>query len=601
MRVTWLDAALVLQYCVIVTGTAPAPLLGPGYPAPTNFSCNGSLISAAWSNFTTTLDSYISKNQKIEDLVPDLGSYSISVGGFSINDPNAAKTLQYHYTGPDVKSSNLGDNEVSSTSIYRVESITKVFTVYLALIEIGSVFWDRPITDFVSDLSAFANKTRPDPISVVDWKSVTLGSLAGQIAGIPRDTALINSDLLATSRIAQLVALGLPPINATASVAVDPCINFLNTTGTITNCPVDDFLQAVTQRAPTFLPWSTPIYTNLGFDLLALATENITGRGFLDMFQKDMFDPLGMMSTSVIEPSNLTRAIIPGGKKSRADVALESTTVNALASGGVYSSTDDLAKFGISILNSTLLCPEETRKWLKPITHKASLGLSVGRPWEIFRITQPSTGRVNDLYTKEGDGKGYSSYLILSPDHGAGFSILIAGNASTVIANTVIADTLSSTVIPALEAQAAAEATRNYAGQYSSTTPTLNSSVKLAVDPSYGAGLIVKSWISNSTDMLAWLALQGNDELSLFETDLRTAPRGQAGQVAFRATFGNSKYKANVGPFTDQVTSGVVWENVDSLSYAGVGLDLFVFSVDEKGEAVAVSPAATKATLQKDK
>lgn len=172
---------------------------------------------------------------------------------------------------------------------------------------------------------------------------------------------------------------------------------------------------------------------------------------------------------------------------------------------------------------------------------------------------------------------------------------------STVYANTAVADALTEALAPALEAQAAAEATRNLAGKYASTSPSLNSSVTLAVNLSYGSGLIVTSWISNGTNMFSWLSQSSaaSDELSLFPTDLRSAPVGQAGQVAFRGTFGRSTSKTNVGMFADQVTTHAVWEEVDTTIHGGIGLDLFIFDVDRKGKAMAVSPAITRATLRK--
>ncbi len=88
-------------------------------------------------------------------------------------------------------------------------------------------------------------------------------------------------------------------------------------------------------------------------------------------------------------------------------------------------------------------------------------------------------------------------------------------------------------------------------------------------------------------------------ELSLFPTDLRSAPVGPAGRTAFRGTLGQSIYKRDVGVFMDLVTTNYAWALVDGLMYGGVALDLFVFDVDAKGDAVAVSPAATRATLQK--
>ena len=241
------------------------------------------------------------------------------------------------------------------------------------------------------------------------------------------------------------------------------------------------------------------------------------------------------MDSTTLQPTTLTRAVIPGGNTSQAYINWAVYAANDVASGGVYSTINDLAKFGLSILNSTLLPRQETRKWLKPISHTGSLQLSVGRPWEIFRFTHHINGRVSDLYAKEGDGEGYSSYLILSPDHGAGFTILIAGNASTVIANTAVADILTSTVISALKSQAAAEIAQKFAGTYTSESSSLNSSVTLSVDPFRGAVLLVTSWISNGTDMFPWLASLIGDELSLFQTDLRSAPAGQAGQALSEA------------------------------------------------------------------
>ena len=310
-----------------------------------------------------------------------------------------------------------------------------------------------------------------------------------------------------------------------------------------------------------------------------------------------MFNPLGMTSTSVNVPVNFTHAVIPGGNGSGVGASFGVNNSNAAASGGIFSSTNDLAKFGLSILNSTLISEVETRKWLKPISHTNSLQFSVGRPWEIFRIPQPVTGRTTDLYAKAGDGTGYSSYLILSPDFAAGFSILIAGNLSTVFARNVLADALTSALIPALEAETAAQASRRYAGTYTSTT-SINSSLTLAVDPSYGAGLIVKSWISNSIDMFTSLVSLLGDELSLFPTDLQSSAQG-AKQIAFRATFGVSSFKRDVGLFLDQATTNAVWEQMGSLSYGGIDLDSFIFSVDARGDAIAVSPAITRATLRK--
>lgn len=594
-----LAAAFLLPFAVHVSSTPAAALLGPGFPPPKDLSSNSSLVHAAWSNFTATLESYIRANTTIDGLVHNLGSFTFSVGVFSIYDEAATETLQYHHTGPDVKTSNTGVTHVDGNSIYRVASITKLFTVYLALLEIGSGYWDCPITDFLPELAAFAEKTPLDPLHVVDWNGVTLGTLAGQMSGIPRDTALFANDLsiqMFNSGPSQLTS-GLPPLNLSSPDALDPCFSYSNSTGTF--CPNNIHIQSYTQRDPVFAPWTSPMYTNGGFALLALAVENITGKAFGTLFEDDMFKPLGMTSTFYKSMTDFSRAVSPGGNETAAYQSLMTIAANDAASGSVYSTTNDLAKFSLSILNSTLLAPEETRKWLKPITHTGSLQFSVGRPWEIFRFTQPSTGHVNDLYTKAGDATGYSSYLVLSPDHGAGFSILIAGNQSTVIARSAVADALTSTVVRALESEAAAESVHNFAGRYVSNSTHLNSSVTLTVNQSIGSGLHVTSWISNGTDMFPLLESLSGDELSLFPTGLCSALPGQAEKIAYRGTYGSSTYSRDVGLFVDQGTTNGAWEIIDSSIYGGASFDLFLFDVDANGKAMAVTPAVTRATLHK--
>ena len=577
-------------------GFPPASPLGPGYVPPMDLTSNNSLIPAAWSQFTAIMNSYMLTNESIEGIVPDFSSYTISVGAFSMYDADTAQDLQYHHTAADVQNSNIGVNKVDGNSIYRVFSVSKSFTVYLTLIEIGSRYWDCPITDFVADLANYAEKTAPDALNVVNWKEVTLGALAGQIAGIPQEDPSLDQVMLGT--YPDPTAVGLPPLSDID--AYELCLAYANATASF--CPEDLFLKSVTERAPVYLPWTTPAYTDLGYNLLALAVENITGKSFSAMIKEDMFQPLGLTSTYWSgELPGLTQSVVPGGNTTSGVFAYKYTNTNSPASGGVYSSVNDLAKYGTSILNSTLLCPEETRKWLKPIAHSSSLELSLGRPWEIIRITQPVSGRVNDLYTKQGTGGGSGAYLILSPDHGAGISLFVTGNTTDDASDTdtIIADALTSTVIPALEAQAAKESSQNFAGTYTSTSPGLNSSLTLAVDLTQGPGLIITSWISNSTDMFSDSGILSGQKGSIFPSNVLPVGTGQAGKIAFRAAFPPIGLKGDVGPFTRQFTIDATWIDLDAQYYGGIGFDLFVFDVDAAGKATSVSPAVTKATLKK--
>lgn len=165
----------------------------------------------------------------------------------------------------------------------------------------------------------------------------------------------------------------------------------------------------------------------------------------------------------------------------------------------MFSSTNDLTSIGRSILSSTLIKPAITRRWLKPRGFVSNLFNAVGAPWEILRLPFPNN-RIVDLYPKEGDLPGYSGLFVLIPDFSIGFSILSAG-ANPTTNNVILADLVTDTLLPSIEAAAREEADVLYAGTYTSPDKSLNSSITICTDAAK-PGLGVTSWISNGTDMI---------------------------------------------------------------------------------------------------
>jgi len=102
--------------------------------------------------------------------------------------------------------------------------------------------------------------------------------------------------------------------------------------------------------------------------------------------------------------------------------------------GGIYSSTADLTTFARAIVNSNLLKPFQTRRWLKRHSHTSSLTRLVGAPWDITRSTAVTDdGRVVDLYAKIGGLGLYSSQIVLiPPDYDLGLTVLVA-EASSIL------------------------------------------------------------------------------------------------------------------------------------------------------------------------
>lgn len=583
-----------------------ADFLGPSWTAPSDLSSDQSLVAAGFKNITATLQGYLDGTNPPTDpgLLEQMSNLTFSLGMFSLHDPSATG-LQFHYTSPEIANAPNGTHKVDADSIYRVASITKVFTVLAGMLELESTDWDRSLASIFPELGEFATKNpgKDDPIYTIEWDKVTPSALAAQIAGVPHEGFPAPAEILslfAGGSVPDPTTMGLPPPNASDPIEFPPCATIaVNATSV---CPPQQYMLSVANRPPSFLPWTSPGYANNGFALLGLALANITGRSIEKIFSERIFDPLGMDSSNAVTPpdSLWDRSVIPGDP-------FQTFSFDAgvfISSGAVSSSVCDLSKFGLAILNSTLLPDDETRKWMKPVTHTARLQYSVGRPWEIHRFTHKS-GIVTDIYTKSGDSGAYSSFFVLLPDYGAGFTILSSSTMKQrfqVLA--AITDIITSTIVPALDAEAAAEAAKKYAGEYKSTESGLNSSITLVVNQTVAdaPGLVISSWVSNGTDVLATLSPKFGQFPWRLVPSVSDAAHGKMG---FRLVSGNDAPGAQE-PVGDGLFSGPGfvlsdWIAVDSITYGGIGTSLFVFDIDSDGTATAVSPAAFRVTLGKSK
>ncbi|CAN8105933.1 unnamed protein product [Discula destructiva] len=582
------------------TASVLADFLGPSYLAPSDLSSDQSLVAYSWQNLSQNLQNSIDGTND-SSFVTGIENVTFSLGVFSLFDDNAT-ALQFHYTSPEILNAPNGTHKVDADSVYRIASITKVFTVLAGLIELNITDWERPLTQLLPTLDQFSEQTsgKHDPINLVDWNQITPSALAAQIAGVPRDGFPAPGELSFFSGLTfdDLVELGLPPIANNDTMEYPSCTLYLLNG---TTCPSGPYLEGMEVSTPTFLPWTTPGYSDAGFTLLGLAIASIAGRSMEEIYLSDIFEPLNMGSSNSMTPpdSEWSRCVIPGDPIG--SFAFEAGV--AVSSGGLLSTTSDLARFGRAVLNSTLLSSEKTRRWLKPFSHTAHTQYSVGRPWEIMRYTHAGTGKVTDLYTKLGDSGYYSGLLVLIPDYQAGFSILASStstNLSTVVEG--MADVIIDAVVPALEDQAAAEAGRNLGGVYRSADSSLNSSIKLAVNHSASAapGLSITSWISNGTDVL-----RGGLGYFLGPQPYRLVPSVEdisGGKRSFWMVNARDAPGAPVesGRLVSAPGSAKAdWILVDSPAYDGMAVKRFVFDVADDGRAAALSPTAFRVVLDR--
>ncbi|KAI1076799.1 beta-lactamase/transpeptidase-like protein [Whalleya microplaca] len=571
-----------------------ARFLGRMDPAPVDLTSDQSLVRESWENITSTFEGHLSGKSPLP-VLSGLENVTFSLGMFSTHDSEAAGHLQYHYTSPDIANSSQGVNKVDGDSIYRIASLSKLITVLAGLIELDPADWNRPLSEIFPEIAKLPGD---DPIRNIGWNQITALTLGSQISGVPRDAApfLPNEIYYQLTQEVPPVdpaSIGLPPPSPNNNSAINvPCQDQY--------CTAVQYIKG--QQSPTFLPWQSPGYADTNFILLGRVISQLTNLTIEEFYHKAVFDPLAMTRSTSKSPTEkgYSGYVVAGDLSAFAfDGGITSS------SGGVFSTTNDLAKLGVGILNSTLLPADQTRKWMKPNSFTSHLEFAMGNGWEIYRYTHKDTGAVTDMYTKLGDSGNYASYLVLVPDYDIGFSVIQASNmaaAQRSHAVQLLADLISETMLPALQAQAAAEAKCNFAGTYWSA-PADNqtaSSMTLVYNETAGTGtgLTISSFTNNGHDIIALLTqYYGSSQLMLQSA----IPDSGNHRVSFQITAAipESAWDSSTGLFSKQWYTNSDWISNNAATYGAVGIGTIWFDLSPQGKATAVTVPFLRKTFSR--
>ncbi|GAB1309838.1 D-alanyl-D-alanine- [Madurella fahalii] len=578
--------SVMLALALATTGLAApnCPPLGPTFETPRNFASSAAIRDAI-ANLTETLTA---RDQDTSPAVrADTTSYSIEVFSTSKDYP---VVFDWHYTAPSLAASNTsGVSKTDADTVYRLGSLTKIFTVYTWLAQDGDSKWNEPITKYVPELAAAADRAKSDPVANVPWDEVTIGSLAGQLSGAIRDYALMG-EMTQQFNQSVAVALGFPPLNR-SDPTLPPC-------GAWPLCNRTEFFNGLLQAYPSYAPFTTPAYTNTGFQILAYALESIKGKSFQSMMEESVLQPLGLNHTYYRNaPAEV--GIIPGN---RSDAGWDYQLGDENPAGNMFSSVADISALGRSILRSDILPPSLTRRWLKPASMSSELIAGVGYPWGVRRIVVPYANgkRTVDAYNKAGRIGYYASLLILLPDYDAGFSILIAGPNIPGNTNFNLADLVGEQIVPALEAAAREQAAAKYAGEYASSAQ--NSSLRLTTQADR-PGLGIENWVSNGTDMqtIAVVLAAGYSpvmpSIRLYPTGLETVREDGSRRVAFKAVFEDVSLPSR--PDSMFSTDCGSWVSLTGVSYGTHPLDQFVFEIGRGGEVLSIESLALRVVMER--
>jgi hypothetical protein len=180
---TWVPGLLALAQLPISKAAPNCPLIGPEFPPPKRLAEHPKW-KAAIANITAVFD-YIDTSN-----ITGVDKFSYSLQVFSTN-PGAPILWERYRTAKNLPKNTTGVTTVDRDTVYRLGSVTKVYTVLAFLAEAGDVQWNSPITKYVPELAKLSTNGSSsdgfDDVRQTAWDDITLGALASQVSGIGRD------------------------------------------------------------------------------------------------------------------------------------------------------------------------------------------------------------------------------------------------------------------------------------------------------------------------------------------------------------------------------------------------------------------------------
>lgn len=196
LKHTLLFSLLSAQLGVVVSQDTslsifPCPFLGPAFPAPSNVA-SAPAVTAALQNITGEINlglntGYVTNGEALDNVTS-----AFSITAFSTADLNSLPFWEFHWSPPALSQVPAGVTNVTGDTVYRIGSLSKVFTVFTWLVTDGFKRFQDTITQHLSGLNS--NRT-VDPVARAAWDEITISALASHLSGIGVECKLPTDNL----------------------------------------------------------------------------------------------------------------------------------------------------------------------------------------------------------------------------------------------------------------------------------------------------------------------------------------------------------------------------------------------------------------------
>jgi CubicO group peptidase (beta-lactamase class C family) len=267
-------------------------------------------------------------------------------------------------------------------TVFRIGSLTKQLTAagILLLRERGRLGLDDPVCRHLADCPSA-------------WQPITIRNLLTHTSGIANLTALPEW----------------------ATIRVQPATP-AQTVARFSALPLG------------FSPGERFDYSNSNYILLGVIIERISGETYAEFMRRNVFEPLGMRSTSVTDAARIVRGRAAGYARNGPDIVNASYADPGVpfAAGGVESTVGDLRRWDQALAAPGFLSRESLEAMFTPLRDDYALGWGVG----------PLFGHACQGHT--GGIEGFSSHISRCPADRV--TVIVLMNNEAAVANVIAHD-----------------------------------------------------------------------------------------------------------------------------------------------------------------
>lgn len=189
---------------------------------------------------------------------------------------------------------------------------------------------------------------------------------------------------------------------------------------------VEESLEVFKEDDLLFKPGTNFSYSSYGYNLLSFILEEVSDRPFLELIQKEVFDPLQMSNTRADKAGikNDQRVNFYNTKPNYYGQAYPVNLSPKWAGGGFLSTSTDLVKAGLSVINDNYISEEARNILFTPPNKNGEGPCGYGFGWGVckYPVLVGSDDPITS-YSHGGSSVGGESFLMVIPDEGVVIAI----------------------------------------------------------------------------------------------------------------------------------------------------------------------------------